>query len=370
MVFDDGSSFIGLLGLPRRRSGDRPARAVRREHQPDRTSRSSGSRRATPTRTSRFSISTSATGSRPSGGIASPRRRRGDSPMHSRSCSRSPTRGWSRCTSSCHCRRWRTTSSSPTSCAPCSCEPRRRRPDASATTLRGLQGLAHNLPLVLSFEPAAIPIGGTQAITDALISAGHEAGRRVPHASRGRSRARARRPCDGDPAGRRLPDLGRRRRQRRSASRRPCCGCWPMSRSHRGSSSGSATSTTTAVSCGGPTSRCTSRLQYAAAADEPRHRSATAPVLGTQGPRPLRDALQGGDLPGGHGEADVRPHLVRHLLGSGPRTRGQAHHRRRGVRRAHPALRQGAVAGHRAALRHSADRALGALRPEHDSPTT
>jgi beta-carotene ketolase (CrtO type) len=40
----------------------------------------------------------------------------------------------------------------------------------------GLQGLAHNLPLVLSFEPAAIPIGGTQAISDALISAGRKLG--------------------------------------------------------------------------------------------------------------------------------------------------------------------------------------------------
>ena len=40
----------------------------------------------------------------------------------------------------------------------------------------GLQGLAHNLPLVLSFEPAAIPIGGSQAISDALISAGRKRG--------------------------------------------------------------------------------------------------------------------------------------------------------------------------------------------------
>ncbi len=40
----------------------------------------------------------------------------------------------------------------------------------------GLQGLIHTLPLVLSFEPAAIPIGGTQAITDALVSAGRKLG--------------------------------------------------------------------------------------------------------------------------------------------------------------------------------------------------
>ncbi len=40
----------------------------------------------------------------------------------------------------------------------------------------GLQGLAHNLSLVVSFEPAAIAIGGTQAISDALISAGRKLG--------------------------------------------------------------------------------------------------------------------------------------------------------------------------------------------------
>ena len=40
----------------------------------------------------------------------------------------------------------------------------------------GLQGLAHNLPLVLSFEPAAIAVGGTQAITDTLVSAGRKRG--------------------------------------------------------------------------------------------------------------------------------------------------------------------------------------------------
>ncbi len=36
----------------------------------------------------------------------------------------------------------------------------------------GLQGLIHSLPLTLSFEPAAIAVGGSQAITDALHAAG------------------------------------------------------------------------------------------------------------------------------------------------------------------------------------------------------
>jgi beta-carotene ketolase (CrtO type) len=40
----------------------------------------------------------------------------------------------------------------------------------------GLQGLIHCLPLTLSFEPAAIAIGGSQAITDALVAAGRRRG--------------------------------------------------------------------------------------------------------------------------------------------------------------------------------------------------
>jgi phytoene dehydrogenase-like protein len=40
----------------------------------------------------------------------------------------------------------------------------------------GVQGLVHCLPLTLSFEPAAIAVGGSQAITDALVSAGRRLG--------------------------------------------------------------------------------------------------------------------------------------------------------------------------------------------------
>jgi beta-carotene ketolase (CrtO type) len=40
----------------------------------------------------------------------------------------------------------------------------------------GLQGLVHVLALTLSLEPAAIALGGTQAITDSLISAGRRRG--------------------------------------------------------------------------------------------------------------------------------------------------------------------------------------------------
>jgi len=40
----------------------------------------------------------------------------------------------------------------------------------------GLQGLVHCLPLTLSFEPAAIAVGGSQAITDALVRAGRKHG--------------------------------------------------------------------------------------------------------------------------------------------------------------------------------------------------
>ncbi len=40
----------------------------------------------------------------------------------------------------------------------------------------GLQGLIHCIPLTLSFEPAAIAVGGSQAITDALVAAGRKLG--------------------------------------------------------------------------------------------------------------------------------------------------------------------------------------------------
>jgi phytoene dehydrogenase-like protein len=45
-----------------------------------------------------------------------------------------------------------------------------------ADDVPGLQGLVHCLPLALSFEPAAIAVGGSQAISDALISAGRKMG--------------------------------------------------------------------------------------------------------------------------------------------------------------------------------------------------
>src|ERR1700759_642385 len=45
-----------------------------------------------------------------------------------------------------------------------------------ADDVPGLQGLVHCLPLTLSFEPAAIAVGGSQAITDALMSAGRKMG--------------------------------------------------------------------------------------------------------------------------------------------------------------------------------------------------
>ena len=47
----------------------------------------------------------------------------------------------------------------------------------------GLQGLIHCLPLTLSFEPAAIAVGGSQAITDALVSAGTNLGVRYETSS-------------------------------------------------------------------------------------------------------------------------------------------------------------------------------------------
>ncbi|MGZ4286575.1 MAG: phytoene desaturase family protein [Solirubrobacteraceae bacterium] len=45
-----------------------------------------------------------------------------------------------------------------------------------ADDVPGLQGLVHCLPLTLSFEPAAIAVGGSQAITNALVAAGRKLG--------------------------------------------------------------------------------------------------------------------------------------------------------------------------------------------------
>ena len=45
-----------------------------------------------------------------------------------------------------------------------------------ADDVPGLQGLVHCIPLTLSFEPAAIAIGGSQAITDSLLAAGRKLG--------------------------------------------------------------------------------------------------------------------------------------------------------------------------------------------------
>ena len=207
----------------------------------------------------------------------------------------------------------------------------------------GLQGLAHNLPLVLSFEPAAIPIGGTQAITDALVSAGTKRG--VEYHTRTEvdrvlvhgDRATGIQLADGSQIGadvvvsalgipqtvlRMLADaeLSPRLAERINNIHYDRGQLWWAN-----------------VAVHEPP-------QYAAETTNPGIGPQPRLYWGPEGPRLLRDALQGGDLPGGHGEADVRSHLVRHLLGSGPRTRGQAHHRRRGVRCAHPAVRQGAVA--------------------------
>ena len=79
----------------------------------------------------------------------------------------------------------------------------------------GLQGLVHNLPLVLSFEPAAIAVGGSQAISDALVSAGRKLGveyftelevggdprrRRARHGRRARGRLDRRAPTSSSAA--------------------------------------------------------------------------------------------------------------------------------------------------------------------------
>ena len=94
----------------------------------------------------------------------------------------------------------------------------------------GLQGLIHCLPLTLSFEPAAIAVGGSQAITDALVAAGRKLGVDVPDLVRGRPDHGRERTRDRGRARRRVADRGRARGQRPRPARRPCCGCCETSR--------------------------------------------------------------------------------------------------------------------------------------------
>ncbi len=122
----------------------------------------------------------------------------------------------------------------------------------------GLQGLIHNLPLVLSFEPAAIAVGGSQAISDALVSAGRKLGveyftsQEVAAISVDGDRATGIVLADGSTvaadivvSGLGLPQTVLRC-STATTSRSACAGA-------------SRTSTTTAASSSGPTSRCTSR---------------------------------------------------------------------------------------------------------------
>ena len=72
----------------------------------------------------------------------------------------------------------------------------------------GCRASSHNLPLVLTFEPAAIAVGRDPGDHRRARLGRAQARGRVPHAHRGRPRPRRRRPCDGDPAGRRLDQIG------------------------------------------------------------------------------------------------------------------------------------------------------------------
>ena len=83
-----------------------------------------------------------------------------------------------------------------------------------ADDVPGLQGLVHCLPLTLSFEPAAIAVGGSQAITDALVAAGRQLGVDVRDLARGRPDHRVREPRHRGRAQRRFAGRRRRRDQR------------------------------------------------------------------------------------------------------------------------------------------------------------
>ncbi len=265
----------------------------------------------------------------------------GTSPTRSKSCvTDRRTQAWSQCISSCRCRRWRTTSSSRPSCARSSCAPRRRRPDASATTRPGCRASRTTCRSCSASSPP-----------------------------RSRSAARRRSPTRSCPRARSAASSTTR------VPRSTACSCTGSRATGIRLADGTEVAADLVVSALGIPQTVLRMLADAEVSprlverinnihydrgqlwwvnvavheppsvrgcdDEPRHRPATTALLGTEGPRLLRDALQGRDLPRGHGATDVRAHVVRHALGPGAGAGGQARHRRRGVRRADPAVRQG-----------------------------
>ena len=240
-----------LLGLARGRSGDgrteRWQDGIERTHEQIRRVLAPR-RRHVPAAARR---SSSSTGSPRSGATASARRCRGASPTRWRSCSTIPDSGIEPVHQFMSVRQlaydffesdelrtlFMRAATTSTGCFP--------------DDVPGLQGLVHNLPLVLSFEPAAIAVGGSQAISDALVVGGPQAAapstsptQEVVGDPRRRASARPGSSLADGTSGRR-----RRRGQRAGRAADRAAAARPATRSTSGCATGSTTSTTTAASC-------------------------------------------------------------------------------------------------------------------------
>ena len=197
----------------------------------------------------------------------------------------------------------------------------------------GLQGLIHCLPLTLSFEPAAIAVGGSQAITDALVSAGGKLG--VTYATSSDvdriivegERATGVELADGSriSADLVISDLGLPQTVLRLLRDTPVD---PRLRRQIGNINydrGQLLWANLAIH---------EPPQYLADARQSGDGSPAAAVLGAEGSRLPASPLSAGDLPERLREPPVRAVLRRQPLGRDPRSRGQPHRRGRGVRRA------------------------------------
>ena len=179
----------------------------------------------------------------------------------------------------------------------------------------GLQGLIHCLPLTLSFEPAAIAVGGSQAITDALVSAGRKLGVAVrdprPRSTGSSSRTGAP-PASSSSDGARIEadlvvsDLGLAQTVLRLLRDVDVDGRLRRRIAQHPLRPGPA-------AVGQPRAPRTAPLPRRAR--QPGRRLAAAPVLGSEGPRLPASPLSTGDPPERLRQPPVRPVLGRQPVG-------------------------------------------------------